>query len=52
MLAAIAAPLFMFFSNWVIGVNTTSTPNSAYLWFAAGVLVYWLQPNRIRNAEP
>ena len=52
MLAAIAAPLFMFLSGWVIGVNTTSTPNSAYLWFAAGVLVYWLQPSRIRNAEP
>jgi hypothetical protein len=52
MLAAIAAPLFMFLSNWIIGVNTTSTPNSAYLWFAAGVLLYWLQPGRLKQAEP
>jgi hypothetical protein len=51
MLAAIAAPLFMFLSNWVIGVNTTSTPNSAYFWFAAGVLLYWLQPGRLKQAE-
>jgi len=51
MLAAIAAPLFMFLSNWVIGVNTTSTPNSPYFWFAAGVLLYWLQPGRMKQAE-
>lgn len=42
LLAGLAAPLFAFAANWIVGVNTVSTPNSPYLWFAAGVLSYWL----------
>jgi hypothetical protein len=42
LLAALAAPLFGYAVNWLVGVNTTSTPNSAYLWLAAGTISYWL----------
>lgn len=42
LLAGMAAPLFGYAANWLIGINTTSTPNSAYLWLAAGVVSYWL----------
>jgi O-antigen ligase len=46
LLAAVAAPLFGYAVNWLVGVNTTSTPNAAYLWFAAGVISYWLVMER------
>lgn len=52
LLAALAAPLFAFVANWVVGVNTVSTPNSAYLWFAAGVLSLWLLTNPSRRSPP
>jgi O-antigen ligase len=52
MLAAVAAPLFTFLSNWTVGVTTVSTPNSAYVWFAGGVLVYWLHPASRRRTQP
>jgi O-Antigen ligase len=42
LLAAVAAPLVGYAVNWLVGVNTTSTPNSAYLWLAAGLISYWL----------
>lgn len=42
LLAGLAAPLFAFAANWIVGVNTVSTPNSPYLWFSAGVLSFWL----------
>jgi O-antigen ligase len=41
LLAGLAAPLFGYAVNWLIGINTTSTPNSAYLWLAIGVISYW-----------
>lgn len=53
LLAGLAAPLFAFVPNWIVGVNTTSTPNAPYLWFAAGVLSHWLvtrEPRRGRGA--
>jgi len=42
LLAAVAAPLFGYAVNWLVGINTTFTPNAAYLWLAAGVISYWL----------
>ena len=42
MLAAIAAPLFALFAGWFAGVATATSPGSPYLWFAAGVLSWWL----------
>lgn len=51
LLAGLAAPLFAFVANWIIGVNTVSTPNAPYLWFAAGVLSYWLLTREPRRAE-
>jgi O-antigen ligase len=42
LLAGLASPLFAYAVNWLVGVNTTSTPNAAYLWLAAGVISYWL----------
>lgn len=44
LLAAVAAPLFAFAAQWIVGVTTVSSPNAPYLWFAAGLLVYWLSP--------
>ena len=55
LLAGLAAPLFAFVANWIVGVNTTSTPNAPYLWFGAGVLSYWLltrEPRRGDGAGP
>lgn len=43
LLAALAAPLFAQVVTFTVGIGTASTPGSAYLWFAAGVLVYWLR---------
>ena len=42
LLAGLSAPLFGYGVNWLVGINTTSTPNAAYLWLAAGVVSYWL----------
>jgi O-antigen ligase len=42
LLAAIAAPMFALVTSWVVGASTASTPGSPYMWFAAGILVYWL----------
>jgi len=54
LLAAIAAPLFALVISWVVGASTASTPGSPYMWFAAGILVYWLHENsdRVRAAAP
>lgn len=51
LLTAIAAPLFAIFSTWFVGVTTATTPNAPYLWFAAGILSYWLIGRR-REREP
>jgi hypothetical protein len=50
LLAGVAAPLFGYAVNWLVGVNTTSTPNAAYLWLAAGVISYWLVARHRRAA--
>lgn len=42
LLAAIAAPLFAIFAGWFAGIATATVPAGPYLWFAAGVLSYWL----------
>jgi hypothetical protein len=42
LLTAIAAPLFAIFSTGIVGTNTATVPNSPYLWFAAGILSFWL----------
>jgi O-antigen ligase/polysaccharide polymerase Wzy-like membrane protein len=55
LMAGLAAPLFGFAVNWFVGVNTTSTPNAPYLWFAAGVLAWWLADRpveRLKTVRP
>ena len=42
LLTALAAPLFALFVTWLGGVATATTPGAPYLWFAGGVLSYWL----------
>ncbi|MBV9818428.1 MAG: O-antigen ligase family protein [Solirubrobacterales bacterium] len=42
LMAGVAAPLFGFAVNWLVGVNTTSPPNAPYLWLAAGIIAWWL----------
>jgi cell division protein FtsW (lipid II flippase) len=42
LIAGVAAPLFGYAVNWLVGVNTTSPPNAPYLWLAAGVIAWWL----------
>jgi hypothetical protein len=42
LMAGLAAPLFGYFAGWLVGVYTAETPGDAYLWFAAGVLSWWL----------
>jgi hypothetical protein len=46
LLAAVAAPLLAMFATWVVGVSTATTPGAPYLWFAAGILAYWLMGHR------
>jgi hypothetical protein len=46
LLTAVAAPLFAIFSTWFVGVSTATTPCSPYLWFAAGILSFWLLGKR------
>lgn len=48
-LAALAAPLFGFAANWIVGVNSVSTPNSPYMWFVFGVLALWLLTRQQRG---
>jgi hypothetical protein len=52
LLAGVAAPLFGYAVSWLVGVNTTSTPNAPYLWLAAGVISYWLVSRRQRASRP
>jgi hypothetical protein len=42
LLAAVAAPLFAILISGFVGISTAATPDSPYLWFASGVLVFWL----------
>jgi hypothetical protein len=49
LLAAIAAPLFALVGTWVVGASTAGTPSSPYMWFAAGILVYWLHERSERS---
>jgi hypothetical protein len=42
LLVALVTPLVEFIAMWVIGVTTTTTPSSAYIWFAGGAAVWWL----------
>lgn len=55
LMAGLAAPLFGYFAGWFVGVYTAETPGSAYLWFAAGVLSWWLvtrqREMRLRSPE-
>jgi len=51
LMAALAAPLFGFAVNWFVGVNTTSTPNATYLWFASGVLAWWLADRPVESRD-
>lgn len=51
LLTAVAAPLFAIFSTWFVGVTTATTPNAPYLWFAGGILSYWLI-GRVRDTVP
>ena len=54
LMAGLAAPLFGFAVNWLVGVNTTSTPNAPYLWLATGVIAWWLidRPAPVGQPEP
>lgn len=51
LLAALAAPLFAIFVSGFAGITTSSTPGSPYLWFASGVLSYWLISARARTGD-
>jgi O-antigen ligase len=42
LMAGMAAPLVGYAAGWPIGITTTFTPDAAYLWFATGVIGYWL----------
>jgi hypothetical protein len=42
LLTAVAAPLFALAVTWFAGISTATVPGAPYLWFAAGVLSYWL----------
>jgi hypothetical protein len=52
LLTALAAPLFALFSTWFVGISTAATPGAPYLWFAAGVLSYWLLGDGRRSLTP
>jgi hypothetical protein len=51
LLTGIAAPLFAVFSTWWVGVGTATVPGAPYLWFAAGVLAFWLLEGRFIPAR-
>ncbi|HVO55189.1 MAG TPA: hypothetical protein VMT37_12335 [Solirubrobacterales bacterium] len=42
LLTAVAAPLFALLVSGLAGITTAAVPGAPYLWFAAGVLSYWL----------
>ena len=42
LLTAVVAPLFALFATWFVGITTASVPGAPYLWFAAGVVSFWL----------
>lgn len=42
LLAGVVAPLFGYMINWLVGVNTVSSPNAPYLWLATGIVGWWL----------
>lgn len=51
LLAAVAAPLFAIFAEGFAGITSATTPNAPYLWFASGILTYWLiGPKRTGDA--
>lgn len=50
LLAAIGAPLFAKFLSWFGGAATAGVPDSPYLWFAAGILAWWLVDARASAA--
>jgi hypothetical protein len=57
LLTAVAAPLFAIFATWFVGVSTATSPTSPYMWFAAGVLSYWLlgagrESDELRHSPP
>jgi hypothetical protein len=51
LLAALAAPLFALLGTWLVGATSALSPGSPYLWFASGVLVYWLHPRSRRRRQ-
>jgi hypothetical protein len=42
LMAGIGAPLLGYAVNWLVGVNTVSTPNAPFLWVATGLIAWWL----------
>jgi len=42
MVAAVGAPLIAMISLWFITPTTANSPLSPYIWFAGGVLAFWL----------
>lgn len=52
LLTAVAAPLFAIFFTWWVGSTTATTPAAPYLWFAAGVLSFWLLGEGQGSLEP
>ena len=42
LMTAVAAPLFSMFVSWWVGVTTATSPGSPYLWFAAGIIAFWI----------
>jgi hypothetical protein len=52
LLAGVVAPLFGFVVNWIVGINTTSSPNAPYLWFATGIISFWLMRRSVRTTPP
>ena len=49
LLTAVAAPLFAIFSIWFVGIATANVPTAPYLWFAGGVLSFWLVGDGYRS---
>ncbi len=43
LLTGMAAPLFAIFAVGYVGTNSATVPMAPYIWFAAGVLAYWLK---------
>ena len=43
LLTAVAAPLFGIFVAGFAGISSANSPPAPYLWFAAGILAFWLK---------